>query len=744
MSKIILLQGYSNFFNRLVKIDSTIAAYKTYTYVEVEANFNPADGVNTDHVFNATSISPDYLVVTDGDNIVSRWYVMEWSRTRAGQYKATLKRDVKADFYQFYANAPAYIEKAMLPFGSPLIFNSEGGSYNQIKQSETLIGDQGRWIVGYLSKDAGQLTGVVNTDGEYLEINTTMANWEFNQANYNGALKNVIYKTRYTYVISTTSVNMEWQPYFSNTSYAGSYMQTRQLQSAVNDAMAEAYDSTALLALDTALISSTGTHTAAKEAELLEYSGKIVKDTDNRLWSVFISSDNVSYNGKAPTSVNTLMQALAESTEIFTRTTDDDDYRTSYDYKQYHVTVSELSTGTYTTSANRWKCNDSPLYDLFCIPYDPLIVYGEVGKTDVQFSVQLATSLATNATAAKCFDVQLLPYCPIQDYVIAMGNVALAVADEGKGWQKIKDTNNKLKTIILYPTKSNISFRIDQSIDCASNAIDRKVNSECDVWRMVSPNGAGAFEFSPEKNNGVIGFDVDITYKPYNPYIHIAPAFNGLYGQDFNDFRGLTLGGDYSFGTLNSAWANYELSNKNYQATFNRSVEHMDYNHKLQMLQSGLGAVASAVNVGVSAASMSPMGAAGAGLASIGAGIADQVLLQKQHNEASDYQKDIFQFQLGNIKAMPTTISKSSALVSNNKKLPYLEYFTATDDEKAALRNNITYSSMSVGTIGTIASYQTGSRQFIKAVLVMLPDIKEDTHMAQELYTELAKGAYFF
>ena len=66
------------------------------------------------------------------------------------------------------------------------------------------------------------------------------------------------------------------------------------------------------------------------------------------------------------------------------------------------------------------------------------------------------------------------------------------------------------------------------------DSIDYKVFNTCKKYRLVSPNYTSVFEFNPLKNLGVTTFNVDFNYRPYNPYIHIAPFFNseGLYGVD--------------------------------------------------------------------------------------------------------------------------------------------------------------------------------------------------------------------
>ena len=52
---------------------------------------------------------------------------------------------------------------------------------------------------------------------------------------------------------------------------------------------------------------------------------------------------------------------------------------------------------------------------------------------------------------------------------------------------------------------------------------NKKIANQCDLYRLVSPNYSGQFEFILAKNNtpSLDTFNVDYTYMPYNPYIHI-------------------------------------------------------------------------------------------------------------------------------------------------------------------------------------------------------------------------------
>lgn len=175
---ILLLKGYNNYFNRILKREDTIANYKNAVvsgnllnyYEMTSVNFNTNDGITTsitvgkgdlvwDHPESEEregACAPDYCVAYNSNGIHSRWFVLEVERTRDGQYKVALKRDVLADYYENVMTSPCFIEKGMInDVDSPLLLNSEGMRFNQIKNSEDFIKDNSKcaWLVGYLKKN---------------------------------------------------------------------------------------------------------------------------------------------------------------------------------------------------------------------------------------------------------------------------------------------------------------------------------------------------------------------------------------------------------------------------------------------------------------------------------------------------------------------------------------------------------------------------------------------------------------
>jgi hypothetical protein len=227
--------------------------------------------------------------------------------------------------------------------------------------------------------------------------------------------------------------------------------------------------------------------------------------------------------------------------------------------------------------------------------------------------------------------------------------------------------------------------------------------------------------------------------------------FGGLYGTNFNDARGLILSGDFSITAITDKWQQYQLQNKNYQLAFDRQIENMEVQNKYGRIQDianlVTGTAMGAVQGGMTGAMTGNQiatgaGAAAAGVASLVGGIADLNINRNLRNEALDFTKDNFGFALGNIKALPHTLNKVSAINPNFRFFPILEIYDATDEEKNALRQKIKYNGMTVGRINTISAYVQEEPTYIKAQLIRIEGVQEDTHVLNEIANEANKGWY--
>ena len=282
-----------------------------------------------------------------------------------------------------------------------------------------------------------------------------------------------------------------------------------------------------------------------------------------------------------------------------------------------------------------------------------------------------------------------------------------------------------------------------------------KMSNDCSLYRLSAGNYSAIFEFSPAKSFGFDGFRVDCTYKPYSPWIHVIPKLKGLYGADFaniDDSRGLICGGDYSLPQITNEWANYQLSNKTYQDVFDRQIKNMDVNNAIARQEQNWQSLAGTISAGAGGATTGlmlggvPGAVAGALVGSTAGAIGgalDYENLVKRQNEAKSYATDMFNYSLQNIKAIPNALAKTSALVANTKIWPFLEIFECTDREKKAYLDKLEYDGMTIMAIGKLSDYiVAGQSHYFKGDIIRMPTIKEDSHVVDEIYTEIKKGVY--
>lgn len=405
---------------------------------------------------------------------------------------------------------------------------------------------------------------------------------------------------------------------------------------------------------------------------------------------------------------------------------------------------------------------------MFCMPYANLdCYYGALTPTtfttNKDIMLAFATSIAKTIGSGNILDVQLLPYCPLRRYID--GNYypiflkyegGFDQEDPRIGKYQIDGSYLRSYTIVNKSDQTQISgvffwcdvnkftFDITCSLPLPDTALEMKVKNETDMYRLCSPNYNGQFEFNPMKNGGITKINVDCMYQPYNPYIHMNPDFGSLYGEDYNDARGLICQGDFSLPQETSAWANYVQNNKNYQNIFDRQIQNMERMNEYQMTSQIASMISGTLQGGAQGMFLTggnPIGAIGAGVASAGAGIVDTIMLANQQKETLDYTKDQFGYQLGNIKAIPNNISKTNPFTNNNKIFPVLEYYTCTDTEKDALEDKMTYNGMTVMRIGKIKDWLLDDYSYIKGKLIMFDSsIEEDYHTVIEIAQELDKG----
>ena len=771
---------YNNYYNRIVKKEETLLDYGPYIHVINGCkDFSPNDGVNTQHIFGSAANnydgSGDYIIVTKDDEIVSRWFILETKFTRSGQWLITMHRDLMADYYADIINAPCFIEKATLSADDPLIFNSEQMTVNQIKKSETLLKDKSNcpWIVGYYAKNAAtdNLHGTTLTnplDDSYdIFIDVPFADWEYNATQT--AYK--ITPSSYEYCIygmkMTASVGFQSQQGYIRINKDGQYLDwsyVANLNTPYNFAFkgpifAEEIAKDIAANKDSLYEQALSYAPAATETQtnyFLNLQNKIVKDSTGAYYQITIEPKEVITtftNVSAGSLFNDLAAIVAD--QGITGTPNSTSFKirkTEQTYKMNAVEVKGLET-IWDMRGEKLNTADAP-YNIFAIP---------LGEVDLKVSPSddvIATSNAEIGMATanaiiremdeNLYDIQLLPYCPFtldeEGVVNVLNAKAYSLITSGEG--------QNVEGFILNVPNARFSKNIYLENPIIIN--NTKIENECDMYKLCSPNWASEFQFSAAKNGGIQFFNIDCEYKPFQPYIHVNPNFGKLYGKDFDDARGLILAGDFSLAQIRDQWETYQTQNKNFQLMFDRQIQNMEVQNNMGRIQDIVGAVAGTATGAASGALISQLtnipglGIAG-GVVSGAAGIADIAINEALRNEALDYTKDNFGYQLGNIQALPYTLTKVSAFNNNNKIFPVLEYYSCTDREKEALANKVAWNGMTVMAIGYISDYidnswsygNITSKNYIKGKIIRIDTLEDEYHLLVNIAEEINKGVYF-
>lgn len=800
------LLKYNNYYNRIVKKFNTLSEYLVTPYynndVVENVNFNPNDGVDTTQIVNSNG-KFDYCILADGNDIISRWFILECKRERNGQHRLTLRRDLVVDNYQEIINAPTFIEKATVSNSDPAIFNNENMGFNQIKTKETPIKDEtnSAWVVGYIPRDSfaedTQINATANLQDTADITVDNLTNWDMYQytttpfkGKYNSNVEFIGFaNAKYAPPsqgakevilgfgvddapsilipdVGTTPNNLDWGIPGVDTPTDPGYLLSPNFEatsailpdaSEVNNVRRIMCNNWKHKVEDTFMPMSyaySNCHTKQETLDFENLNGKIIYESSSGLYRrINITSVQVWDEVKDITAGNlyeSMDSNLPKEFEYYTNNGVKINYVISnlpnattfkirYSYRNYTISLEQVPTNIKATlNSNRYHLEDQP-YDMFCIPYSETLAIYKNGKklfnSNKSLAVNMAVEIGAKSGDKNIYDVQLLPYCPVRYCILEDGTFDIGNAQVNY----ITNAQNENIGVILWATTSQFTVDIPYTI----NIDDYKVDNECNKYRLVSPNYSGQFEFSAAKNGGVQSFNIDCSYKPYNPYIHINPNFGRLYGQDFNDARGLICGGDFSLPQVTNAWANYQQNNKNFQNIFDRQIENMEFNNKMSNIQSGIGAATGALSAGVTAGAVfGPIGGAISGLLSAAGGAADIAINKALQNEALDYKKDMFGYELGNIKAMPTGLAKTSAFTYNNKIFPILEYYTCTDEEKQALKDKIKYNGMTVMRVGKIVDFLQQDYSYIKGKVIRLESISDDTNYLNQIADEINKGVF--
>lgn len=811
-SSSLYLFKYNNYLNKILKKSDTLQGYGTPLVTLRNTNFNPNDYISTNHLFNTWTMDekviPDYCVVCDqSDVILSRWFVTGVRRTRGGQWSVTLLRDLAADHKEELLAATCFIQKGYTN-SSPFVFNNENMGFNQILSDLIPITNRLNtpWLVLYLARyqagSGGSEPSFNRFEGSFVDDPTTLQPdyvleslsdykyYAYQNRAYTAYDPDVIYfGAEYKYLGNGKGYEMTQQfiagdsgfksgigdAYFdipsgktfpsvpTGAQLTGSRSNWQAMSGEFEVGLSS--DSTGLPInsytsnpvrlsyLDNPILpSNLGTIDGWNV--LKAEGGKTIKVGDN-FYRIKI---NETILDQGPGGVykippdSGLGQVIQESffymNDIDVPSNAQRNFYVHTPITKPQLTVEfepmESATFSYDIQYDKIVTRDSS-YEIIAAPYNT-ITFSSIPDPGGSFrhngdiALKWFQAIINKYNGANyAYDLQLVPYCPVDTLDLSTQDVVFCQSGDAKLALAIK-----LQTSNFSDTFQISRFPWNE---------DLKLSNELDLYRIVSPNGVGEYEWTPAKNGQSIGarpyFEVDCTLIPFQPYIKVNPDFGGLYGKDFNDYRGLICAGDFSLPIVNSEWETYKLNNKYYQSIFDRNIEHQEFNNKYALISDIVGAATGALggaSQGAIAGSMvapgvgTVVGAVAGGALSAGGGIADVVINEKLRKENITYQKDQFGFELGTIKARSQSLTRTTSFNVNNKYFPYVEYYTCTPQEKQALLNKMKYNGMTIGVIGTIPDYldPTNELTYIQGSIIEI-DITADAAIVDRL-NEILQG----
>lgn len=771
---------YNNYYNREIKAPlPNVTDYQDYIYTSLgQTNFNPNDGVSAHHDIPMDIDDGDYLIVASGTQVVSRWFIIDHQRICRGQsaglYRLELLRDVIADNYNATLNSTCFIERAIVDDDNPLIYNSENINTNQQRKSAELLKDDTKmaWLVGFVNRDAEAKTISINsTVVPDIKVDN-LEDWEYYKY-VGGGVAPVQAPAMRSYVTRNTPPDVAAIP------ERWTFGSTKMGVTVEDDLTASyIYENTQtnmkkyLNGYRSSIISKVSNQyknyftnlPIQNETDfygIQKMDGKVIQVGTNTYYKVTLdrtekySQEVIVSEDKNGGDLYTYMQNIFDNAPGREQGTGNPVYKMTLSLTLITPILTPVVEGEYTidfpVKENHLINKDAP-FDIFYIPYSDdmsIKVGGQIISANKQFAMSIASELRRTLDG-NCYDVQLLPYTTMTGYTVT-GNVFDINSTDTKRYTPIKKGTETVYWM-FWSTSNEKSFTIQHPISVSN----KKVQNQCEMYRLCSPNYNGQYEFNVAKNEGVDYFNVDITYLPVSSYIHVSPNLKGLYGNYFdNSPNGLICKGEFSVTSVRSEYIQFMQNNKNYENIFRAEINTNDKSHEIQVQQERI-----ANWIGSAATGLQTGAFMGRGLLGVGAGIGTGILTgiagesdinygDKLYELNKKYKQDVHNYQLDNIKAMPNSLSKVTAYTKNNQLFPVLERYDATDEEKEAIAQNVIDYSMNVGVIGQPQDYIENewsyngrvSRGYFKAQLIKI-DLNT-YHESDAISTELARGVYF-
>lgn len=779
-------------------------------------NFNFNDGITTTQIVGTATCpykeESDYLILEDNYNNLSYWFILESVYEREGQYRLTLRKDFGPD----YSKCDVLVKRGYVDRTSNLIFNPEGLTFNKILKERHEITDNTHspWYVAYVSKDfardAAKIFDFTTVTKEANITTSTLSNWKYYYC-VNNETK-FLSEIQFDFKNQGQEINNQYQLFSNRISFKANPSSGEYTRSSRNKSLQMVLNETNYPHLEQSVSNSTALNNAknflnenpfwnfgyaydnGKYKEILNFSAirdlndQYIKTTnDNKLYRIKVE---IIDEGAVET-ISTLPASLVSSaTTLATHMVDIKNWKEGAQnleltwvehinlvYSSLKIILTEVagasSNYSITINTDHQACNDAP-YDIITWPARDLqFKIRNPDNPSVSPMYKSSTDVAA-AFAAKLaeqpqdlvFDIQLFPFSSVPRSLIG-NNTLLGPYCNFSGLLSSKYALNTGASpigitdnlVLFYPEsckfKSSLTCDLKKGKDLTNiNKLTGgfKRASECDFWRLNSPNLNSSWDFNAAKMDGFKYFSCVCQMKPQIPYIQVFPYFSRLYGSNLEDCRGLICSGDFSITRTRDQWLEYEMQNKNYKAMFEREIENLSINQDVQRNQqitsSVLGALTTGVQTGASVglATANPVagviaGVGGAAVSAVG-GALDYHFSETLRDETMSFKNDMFNLNIETIQARPRTINNISTINPRNTGCVTVEYYTASDEEIDGFMAYLDWYGMNINRVGKINDYLKPSGTTFISGRILRFEGKADKHYLDEMNSELERGFY--
>ena len=771
-------------------------------------NYNPAQYDNQE---------PTYVLIQDYDTgELSRWFVINSIRTRKGQYQLSLHRDLIADNIDNVLNATTYVERGYCnDILDPAFYNEESILIDKPLNSVYELRDdsQAAWLVAYVAGTNSAIskekiddktwedTTVNYTTGQIIYQYEDTTNYDSFSSFWKAKLgisdinssvidTNVPLHTSFCIsVAQDTGVSIAFKRYWYAVNINSERLANVVLLSdsgsikgapwfwtyGDDDVLPDTgyfYTSDALTAFNAIIQSFPSSDLLISKSipsghymiDGVTYylSSEDGNDITRRSWPSNLDNSN------SP-------QLMSILNNIFHFPDINQGYITKGDFGAYLFTMSRqyaltpsptLSTSTFKISKSR---NTGNSYDILCTPINvrgDRTIYCN-GKTyTADNAINLYKAFSQYWGTSPVYDVQILPFCPVSyitPYAVDESQLRFNVknmtaerdytlTEEGIPVFYINTTDREFEINRVWRANNNIDSITFPNWSTIGGSYMKTKYMAAD-YKLYSPNFNSEYIIPLMKNGGLNRIHVDMTCLPNQPWIRVRPVWEGLNGINYDDAKGLILGGSYSLTQLTNAWTEYQYTNINYQNIQDSTIQYQqaqyDITNQKNLISGALNTVSSTISGAVGGALVGGIpGAIAGGLASAGASIgglvADQYYDKKSQKLTIDYSQEQFALQTGNVKAQASTISRLTAVNSNFKYFPQLLVYVANDKDIDALDAKWENCGMSIGRIGKLINYlNEGKNQFVKGKLIRNDNMHYSFDYYNAIGQEVAQGFFY-